>query len=147
MQPPRFEFYDQESPIYTSPRFLPPAKVVKSKINDAIISHGSYLEECTVSNAIVGLRSRIDKHAVIQVLSLPARTTSTCSIVGRAPFDWNQTTLQTGTVVHAHRLVACQPGNRYKLSMQSYRYARKYEMQIGCPEAQSSFQGLPLHLI
>jgi hypothetical protein len=41
--------------------------VVKSKINDAIISHGSYLEECTVSNAIIGLRSRIDKHAVIQV--------------------------------------------------------------------------------
>ena len=68
MQPPRFEFYDQESPIYTSPRFLPPAKVVKSTITDAIISHGSYLEECTVSNAIVGLRSRIDKNAVIQVL-------------------------------------------------------------------------------
>ena len=90
MQPPRFEFYDQESPIYTSPRFLPPAKVVRSKINDAIISHGSYLEECTVSNAIVGLRSRIDKHAVIQVRSLPARTTSTCSIVGRAPFNWNR---------------------------------------------------------
>ncbi len=68
MQPPRFEFYDQESPIYTSPRFLPPAKVVKCTINDAIISHGSYLEECTVSNAIVGLRSRIDSGAVIQVL-------------------------------------------------------------------------------
>lgn len=67
MQPPRFEFYDPQTPIYTSPRFLPPAKVVKSKINDAIISHGSYLEECTVSNAIVGLRSRIDKGAVIQV--------------------------------------------------------------------------------
>ena len=71
-QPPRFEFYDQESPIYTSPRFLPPAKVVKSKINDAIISHGSYLEECTVSNAIVGLRSRIDKGAVIQVPHMSA---------------------------------------------------------------------------
>jgi glucose-1-phosphate adenylyltransferase len=25
-QPPRFEFYDQTAPIYTSPRFLPPAK-------------------------------------------------------------------------------------------------------------------------
>ena len=72
VQPPRFEFYDPQTPIYTSPRFLPPAKVVKSKINDAIISHGSYLEECTVSNAIIGLRSRIDKGAVIQVsLSLP----------------------------------------------------------------------------
>lgn len=70
LQPPRFEFYDPQTPIYTSPRFLPPAKVVKSKINDAIISHGSYLEECTVSNAIVGLRSRISKGAVIQVTFL-----------------------------------------------------------------------------
>ncbi len=65
-QPPRFEFYDPQTPIYTSPRFLPPAKIVKSRISDAIISHGSYLEECTVANAIVGLRSRIDKGAVIQ---------------------------------------------------------------------------------
>lgn len=67
VQPPRFEFYDPQTPIYTSPRFLPPAKIVKSRISDAIISHGSYLEECTVANAIVGLRSRIDKGAVIQV--------------------------------------------------------------------------------
>ncbi len=67
MQPPRFEFYDPQTPIYTSPRFLPPAKIVKSRISDAIISHGSFLEECTVANAIVGLRSRIDKGAVIQV--------------------------------------------------------------------------------
>lgn len=66
-QPPRFEFYDPETPIYTSPRFLPPAKIVKSQISDAIISHGAYLEECTVSNAIVGLRSRVDRNAVVQV--------------------------------------------------------------------------------
>ena len=25
-QPPQFEFYDADEPIYTSPRFLPPAK-------------------------------------------------------------------------------------------------------------------------
>lgn len=90
VQPPRFEFYDPQTPIYTSPRFLPPAKVVKSKINDAIISHGSYLEECTVSNAIIGLRSRISKGAVIQV---PAphpsgqehRNWTTCTACGQSP--------------------------------------------------------------
>ncbi|KAK9795488.1 hypothetical protein WJX73_005294 [Symbiochloris irregularis] len=65
-QPPRFEFYDPQQPIYTSPRFLPPAKIVKSKISDAIVSHGAYLEECTVDNAIVGLRARIDKGAIIR---------------------------------------------------------------------------------
>lgn len=67
VQPPRFEFYDPRSPIYTSPRFLPPAKIVKSKISEAIISHGAYLEECVVEHAIVGLRSRIGKNVVIRV--------------------------------------------------------------------------------
>ena len=52
--PPRFEFYDAKNPIYTSPRFLPPAKITKSKIKDAIISHGSQLDECIVENAIIG---------------------------------------------------------------------------------------------
>jgi glucose-1-phosphate adenylyltransferase len=65
-QPPRFEFYDPQTPIYTSPRFLPPAKLVKCKISDAIISHGSYLEECVVENAIIGLRSRVDKNVIIR---------------------------------------------------------------------------------
>ena len=67
VQPPKFEFYDPQSPIYTSPRFLPPAKIVDSKLADAIISHGAFLEECTVENAIVGLRSRIGKNAGIRV--------------------------------------------------------------------------------
>lgn len=68
VQPPKFEFYDPQSPIYTSPRFLPPAKIVNSKIFDAIISHGAFLEECSVDNAIVGLRSRIGKGATIKVI-------------------------------------------------------------------------------
>lgn len=72
MQPPRFEFYDPHSPIYTSPRFLPPAKIVSCKVSDAIISHGAYLEECVVENAIVGLRSRIGKGVTIRVTLLAA---------------------------------------------------------------------------
>lgn len=66
-QPPRFEFYDPHSPIYTSPRFLPPAKIVKCKVSDAIVSHGAYLEESVVENAIIGLRSRIGKGVTIRV--------------------------------------------------------------------------------
>lgn len=67
MQPPKFEFYDPQSPIYTSPRFLPPAKIIGSKIEDAIVSHGAFLEECNVEHSIVGLRSRIGKGAVLRV--------------------------------------------------------------------------------
>ncbi|XP_075501699.1 glucose-1-phosphate adenylyltransferase large subunit 1-like [Primulina tabacum] len=57
---PRFEFYDPKTPFYTSPSFLPPTKIDKSKIKDAIISHGCFLRECTVEHSIVGERSRLD---------------------------------------------------------------------------------------
>ncbi|KAH1212031.1 Glucose-1-phosphate adenylyltransferase large subunit, chloroplastic/amyloplastic [Glycine max] len=51
-QSPNFEFYDQESPFFTSPRFLPPTKAIKCKIVDAIISHGCFLSECRVQHSI-----------------------------------------------------------------------------------------------
>jgi len=64
--PPRFEFYDALNPIFTSPRFLPPAKVYNCQVSDAIISHGACLEDCEVDNAIIGLRSRVGKGVKIQ---------------------------------------------------------------------------------
>ncbi|XP_020206422.1 glucose-1-phosphate adenylyltransferase large subunit 1 [Cajanus cajan] len=56
----KFEFYDPKTPIYTSPGFLPPTKIDKCRIVDAIISHGCFLRECTVQHSIVGERSRLD---------------------------------------------------------------------------------------
>lgn len=41
--PPRFEFYDANNPIYTSARFLPPARIEKCHLVDAIVSHGSWV--------------------------------------------------------------------------------------------------------
>lgn len=64
--PPRFEFYDAINPIYTSPRFLPPAKLSGCTIKDAIISHGCFLQQCKVTHSIVGLRARICEGAVIE---------------------------------------------------------------------------------
>ncbi|KAL8129541.1 hypothetical protein V2J09_018696 [Rumex salicifolius] len=57
---PKFEFYDPKTPFYTSPRFLPPTKMDKCTIKDAIISHGCFLRECTIEHSIVGDRSRLD---------------------------------------------------------------------------------------
>ncbi|KAK1397662.1 Glucose-1-phosphate adenylyltransferase [Heracleum sosnowskyi] len=57
---PKFEFYDPETPFFTSPRFLPPTKFERSIIKDAIISHGCFLQECSVVHSIVGERSRLD---------------------------------------------------------------------------------------
>jgi glucose-1-phosphate adenylyltransferase len=65
-QPPRFEFYDPQQPIYTSPRFLPPAKIEKSQIGESIISHGCTLAQCTIDNAVIGVRSHVEAGCVIE---------------------------------------------------------------------------------
>lgn len=59
-EPPKFEFYDPKTPFYTSPRFLPPTKIDKCRIVDAIISHGCFLRECSIQHSVVGERSRLD---------------------------------------------------------------------------------------
>ncbi|KAK9149557.1 hypothetical protein Scep_008314 [Stephania cephalantha] len=59
-QPPKFQFYDPRTPFFTSPRFLPPTKVEKCRIVNAIISHGCFLRECNVEHSIVGVRSRLE---------------------------------------------------------------------------------------
>ncbi|OMO75635.1 Nucleotidyl transferase [Corchorus olitorius] len=63
---PKFEFYDPKTPIYTSPRYLPPTKIDKCRIKDAIISHGCFLRECSVQHSIVGERSRLDYGVELQ---------------------------------------------------------------------------------
>ncbi|GAV66106.1 NTP_transferase domain-containing protein, partial [Cephalotus follicularis] len=59
MQQPKFEFYDPKTPFFTSRRFLPPTKVDKCRIVNAIVSHGCFLRECSVENSIVGNRSQL----------------------------------------------------------------------------------------
>ncbi|GJT71137.1 glucose-1-phosphate adenylyltransferase large subunit [Tanacetum coccineum] len=60
-KPPRFDFNDPKTPFFTSPRFLPPTKVEKCRIVDAIISHGCFLPDCSVKHSVVGIRSRLDE--------------------------------------------------------------------------------------
>jgi glucose-1-phosphate adenylyltransferase len=63
---PMFKFYDPKTPIFTSPGFLPPTKIDKCRIVDAIISHGCFLRECSVQHSIVGERSRLDYGVELQ---------------------------------------------------------------------------------
>ncbi|CAA7410460.1 unnamed protein product [Spirodela intermedia] len=59
-QSARFQFYDPRTPFYTSPRYLPPTKMDKCKIVDSIVSHGCFLEHCSIQHSIVGDRSRLE---------------------------------------------------------------------------------------
>ncbi|MEM7553706.1 MAG: glucose-1-phosphate adenylyltransferase, partial [Cyanobacteria bacterium P01_A01_bin.84] len=64
-QPP-FSFYDEEAPIYTRPRYLPPSKILDSQIKESIVGEGCILKNCRIENSVLGVRSRVESGCVIE---------------------------------------------------------------------------------
>ncbi len=58
---PPFNLYDPVMPIYTRPRYLPNSFLENCELNHALISDGCIIQEATVNEAIVGLRSVIGR--------------------------------------------------------------------------------------
>jgi glucose-1-phosphate adenylyltransferase len=57
---PPFSFYDEKAPIYTRSRYLPPTKLLDSKVIESMVGEGCILKECTVKRSVIGIRSRIE---------------------------------------------------------------------------------------
>lgn len=62
---PAFSFYDEKAPIYTRSRYLPPTKLLDSRVIESMVGEGCILKECTVKRSVVGIRSRIETGCVI----------------------------------------------------------------------------------
>lgn len=63
---PPFSFYDEKAPIYTRSRYLPPTKLLDSKVITSMVGEGCILKECTVKRSVIGIRSRIETGCVIE---------------------------------------------------------------------------------
>jgi glucose-1-phosphate adenylyltransferase len=63
---PRFDFYDEERPIFTQPRFLPGSKILASDVENAILCEGSIVNRSCVRDSIVGIRSRIGENTRLE---------------------------------------------------------------------------------
>jgi glucose-1-phosphate adenylyltransferase len=63
---PRFDFYDEERPVYTHPRFLPGSKILASDVENAILCEGSIVNRSHVRDSIVGIRSRIGENSRVE---------------------------------------------------------------------------------
>ncbi|OGW76405.1 MAG: glucose-1-phosphate adenylyltransferase [Omnitrophica bacterium RIFCSPHIGHO2_02_FULL_49_9] len=63
---PKFQFHSPKGNIFTHPRFLPPAQILSSYINDSLVSEGSVLRQATIERSIIGLRSVIQKKVSIK---------------------------------------------------------------------------------
>ncbi|MBW4637844.1 MAG: glucose-1-phosphate adenylyltransferase [Gloeocapsa sp. UFS-A4-WI-NPMV-4B04] len=64
-QPP-FSFYDEEAPIYTRSRYLPPSKLLDCQVTESIIGEGCILKKCQIQHSVLGVRSRIEAGCSIE---------------------------------------------------------------------------------
>jgi glucose-1-phosphate adenylyltransferase len=62
---PRFNFFDETTPIFSRPRYLPPSKINGAQIDHAIIADGCIITYATISNSIIGVRCYVDRGARI----------------------------------------------------------------------------------
>ncbi len=58
---PHFNLFDEEAPVFTHARYLPPSKIEESQIQDSILSDGCIINGASITNSVIGLRSRISK--------------------------------------------------------------------------------------
>ncbi|APF17121.1 glucose-1-phosphate adenylyltransferase [Caldithrix abyssi] len=63
---PKFDFYDEEHPFYTHPRYLPPSKVYNCQIHRSLMAEGCILLGSIIENSIIGIRSFVEEGALIQ---------------------------------------------------------------------------------
>ncbi len=63
---PKFNFYDATAPIFTHARYLPPTKIVKSRVERSLIAEGSIINDATIERSLIGVRSRIEGGTTIR---------------------------------------------------------------------------------
>lgn len=63
---PPFSFYDEQAPIYTRPRYLPPSKLLDCNITQSIIGEGCILKNCRIEHSVLGVRARVESGSVIE---------------------------------------------------------------------------------
>ncbi|MCL1473456.1 glucose-1-phosphate adenylyltransferase [Argonema antarcticum] len=63
---PPFSFYDENAPIYTRARYLPPTKLLDCHVTESMIGEGCILKECRIDRSVLGVRSRIEAGCLIE---------------------------------------------------------------------------------
>lgn len=64
-QPP-FSFYDENAPIYTRARYLPPSKLLDCQVTESILGEGCILKDCRINHSVLGVRSRVESDCLIE---------------------------------------------------------------------------------
>lgn len=57
---PKFNFYDEDQPIYTHPRNLPPSKLNRAEMNRSLATEGCVITDAVINDSIIGVRTMIE---------------------------------------------------------------------------------------
>ncbi|MBD2551274.1 glucose-1-phosphate adenylyltransferase [Microcystis elabens FACHB-917] len=63
---PTFSFYDEQAPIYTRSRYLPPSQIREARVRRSVLSEGCLLDRCVIEHCVLGLRLRVEEGAVLE---------------------------------------------------------------------------------
>lgn len=63
---PSFNFYDESAPIYSHPRFLPGAKVLKAHAENTVLCDGIIVNPSKISDSIIGIRSIVGNQCQLE---------------------------------------------------------------------------------
>ena len=54
-----FNFFHPRWPIYTHQRFLPATRAYATTLQSSIVAEGCYLDQCTIEESVVGIRTHV----------------------------------------------------------------------------------------
>src|SRR5919106_6450289 len=60
-----FNFFHPRWPIYTHPRFLPGTRSYDCHIDASIVAEGCYLDQCRITDSVVGIRTHLARGAKV----------------------------------------------------------------------------------
>lgn len=63
---PPFSFYEENAPIYTRTRYLPPTKVLDATVTESMVSEGCIIKDCRIHHSILGIRTRVGSGCTIE---------------------------------------------------------------------------------
>ena len=63
---PAFNLFDNQKAIYTRARMLPPSKIKNTLLKQSMISEGCIVFASTITNSLIGIRSRIGNNTTIE---------------------------------------------------------------------------------
>lgn len=63
---PKFNFYNEDKPIFTVPRNLPPSKTNRAMMTRSTASEGCVITEASIIDSVIGIRSVIESNSVLE---------------------------------------------------------------------------------